>query len=60
MTSLLELVNGYQLSQVLHVAAVLGIADRLADGPRSPDELGLEADPDALRRLLRALVAGVC
>jgi hypothetical protein len=57
MASLFELVNGYQVSQALHVAAVLGIADRLADGPRSADDLGVEADPDALRRLLRALAA---
>jgi O-methyltransferase domain/Dimerisation domain len=55
--ALLALINGYQVSQALHVAARLGIADRLADGPRSPEELGLEADPDALRRLLRALAA---
>lgn len=55
--ALLTLVNGYQVSQALHVAARLGIADRLADGPRRPEELGLEADRDALRRLLRALAA---
>jgi O-methyltransferase domain/Dimerisation domain len=54
---LLALVNGYQVSQALYVAARLGVADRLADGPRRPEELGLEADPDALRRLLRALAA---
>jgi hypothetical protein len=57
MASLLELVNGYRISQVLHVAATLGLADRLAGGPLRADELGVEADPDALRRLLRALVA---
>jgi hypothetical protein len=57
MPSLLELIDGYQVSQVLHVAAMLGVADRLADGPRSADELGIDADPDGLRRLLRALTA---
>jgi hypothetical protein len=57
MTSLLDLVNGYRLSQALHVAATLGLGDRLADGPLRADELGVEADPDALSRLLRALTA---
>lgn len=57
--ALLGLVSGYQLSQALHVAARLDIGDRLADGPRSSDELAAETDtnPDALYRLLRALAA---
>jgi O-methyltransferase/methyltransferase family protein len=55
--ALLALINGYQVSQALHVAARLGIADRLADGPLTVEELGLDADRDALRRLLRALAA---
>ena len=57
--ALLRLVSAYQLSQALHAAARLGIADRLADGPRSSDELAAETgtDPDALHRLLRALAA---
>src|SRR5881394_109471 len=57
--ALLQLVSGYQLSQALHVAARLDVADRLADGPRSSDELAAETDanPDALCRLLRALAA---
>jgi hypothetical protein len=55
-----RLANGYQVSQAIHVAATLGIADRLAEGARSSDELAAEtaADPGALYRLLRAL-AGV-
>ena len=54
-----RLVNSYQLSQAIHVAAVLGIADLLADGPRSSDELAeaTETSPRALYRLLRALAA---
>ena len=54
-----RLVNSYQLSQAIHVAAVLGIADLLADGPRSSDELAeaTKTDPRALYRLLRALAA---
>ena len=56
---LLRLVNGYQVSQALHVAASLGVADRLRDGPRSAGDLarGLGAHPRALYRLLRALAA---
>jgi O-methyltransferase domain/Dimerisation domain len=51
-----RLVNGFRVSQVLHVVAALGIADLLADGPRSSDELAAAADanPDALYRVLRA------
>jgi hypothetical protein len=54
-----RLVNGYQVSQALHVATVLGVPDLLASGPRSSDELAAEtdADTDALYRLLRALAA---
>src|SRR5688500_827064 len=54
-----RLVNGYQVSQAIHVAAVLGIADRLAGGPKSSEELAsaTQSHPDALYRLLRALAA---
>ncbi len=57
MDELRRLVAGYQVSQAIHVAAVLGIADLLADGPRTSDELAeaTATDPDALFRLLRAL-----
>jgi hypothetical protein len=46
-------------SQAITVAAELGVADALAGGPLPLDELALrvEADADALRRLLRALVS---
>jgi hypothetical protein len=55
--ALRRLVNGYQVTQAIHVAAVLGIADLLADGPRSSDDLAAatETHPGALYRLLRAL-----
>ena len=36
-----RLLGGYRVTQMLHVAAVLGIADRLADGPASVDKLAL-------------------
>jgi SAM-dependent methyltransferase len=52
-----DLVSGYQKTQVLHVAAKLGLADRLAPGPQRADALAAAAgaDPQALYRLLRAL-----
>ena len=54
-----RLANGYQLSQALHVAAVLGLADLVGDGPRSSDELAevAGAHPPSLYRLLRALAS---
>ena len=54
-----RLIDGYQVSQAIHVAATLGIADLLKDGPRTSDELAAEAgaDPGVLYRLLRALAA---
>jgi hypothetical protein len=55
-----RLANGYQVTQAIHVATVLGIADLLVDGPRSSDDLAAATDthPGMLYRLLRAL-AGV-
>lgn len=57
--ALRRLVNGYQVSQAIHVAAVLGIADLLAEGPKASDAIAAETGthPDALYRLLRALAA---
>lgn len=57
--ALLELATGAWTTQVLYVAAKLGIADRLADGPaRAQDIAGqVGADPDALHRLMRALTS---
>jgi O-methyltransferase/methyltransferase family protein len=57
--TLRRLTNGYQSSQAVHVAATLGIADLLADGPRASDELASAtgSHPDALYRLLRALAS---
>lgn len=55
-----RLVNGYQVTQAIHVAAALGIADLLGDGPRASDELAAQtgAHAPSLHRVLRAL-AGV-
>ncbi len=53
-----RMISGFQVSQMISVAARLGIADRLAAGPRSVDGLADETgvDADALERLLHALV----
>ena len=57
--ALIELVNGYRVTQAIRVAAQLGIADLLATGPRTSDDLAAatSANPGALYRLLRALAA---
>lgn len=57
--TLLSLTNGYQITQAIHVAATLGVADHLSDGGRSADELAAltKSHPDSLYRLLRALAA---
>ena len=56
------MVTGYYVSRAIHVAAKLGIADLLADGPRGHDELAKATGThaDSLRRVLRLLAgAGV-
>jgi hypothetical protein len=57
--ALRRLVNGYQVTQAIHVAATLGIADLLRDGPRSSDELAAATESHArsLHRVLRALAS---
>jgi hypothetical protein len=56
--ALFEMILAGWTSQAITVAAQLGVADALADGPLSIDELAarVDADADALRRLLRALI----
>jgi O-methyltransferase/methyltransferase family protein len=58
-SDLRRLINAYQVTQALHVAAVLGIADLLAGGGRTSDELAAATDahPDTLYLLLRALAS---
>jgi hypothetical protein len=53
------LVRGYQRSQALVVAAELGIADLLRDGPRDAGDLAAATSthPPSLYRLLRALAS---
>jgi O-methyltransferase/methyltransferase family protein len=54
---LFRLLAGYRVSQALYVAATLGLADRLADGPVGSEELARATGthPGALYRLLRFL-----
>lgn len=61
--ALLQMVTGYYISQALYVAAKLGIADVLKDGPRHYTALAQLTGTHApsLYRLLRLLTsAGVC
>jgi hypothetical protein len=55
--ALLRLTNGYQVSQAIHVAATLKLADFIGDEPRHAGELAgaLAVHENALYRLLRAL-----
>ena len=59
MLALQRMINGYQLSQAIGVAATLGIADLLAGGARTSAELASHtgSHPPTLHRLLRALAA---
>ncbi|HEV2124277.1 MAG TPA: methyltransferase, partial [Chloroflexota bacterium] len=56
---LTELMSGWSPRHLIYVAAKLGLAERLADGPHSSSELAaaLGAHADTLRRVLRGMVA---
>jgi SAM-dependent methyltransferase len=56
---LLRILSGSWLAQCCYAVAKLGIADLLADGPRSAADLARETgtDPRALHRLLRVLAS---
>lgn len=56
--AVLEKILGAWTAQGIAVVAELKVADALADGPLAIDELArrVGADPDALARLLRALI----
>ena len=55
--AMLQLLNGCLTAQALHVVAALGIADRLAAGPATVDDLAAAtgAHRPSLNRLLRML-----
>jgi C-methyltransferase len=57
--AMMEMIIAAWTSQAITVAAQLGVADALSNGPLPIEELAARvgADADALRRLLRALVS---
>ncbi|MGF1580192.1 MAG: methyltransferase [Gemmataceae bacterium] len=56
---LLRMMSGYTISQMIHVAAKLDLADRLVTTPKTAEELANETNthPRSLYRLLRALAS---
>jgi diacylglycerol kinase (ATP) len=56
---LIAMASGARVSQMIHGAAELGLADQLAAGAREVEELAAAcgADPDSLVRLLRGLAS---
>jgi hypothetical protein len=58
-TALLDLLYSFEITRAICAAAELGIADLLADGPRTVDDLAAVTGtrPELLYRLLRALAS---
>ncbi|HJQ99032.1 MAG TPA: methyltransferase [Candidatus Polarisedimenticolaceae bacterium] len=54
---LVQMGNAFWVSRMIHAAAELGLADRLAGGPKTADELAgaTKSHPRSLYRLMRAL-----
>jgi hypothetical protein len=54
---MVQMLAGFQVSQALYVAAKVGVADHLVDGPVTVEHLAtqVDADPLSLARLLRTL-----
>src|SRR5262245_45064589 len=57
--TLTDMILAYRLSQLIYVAARLGIADLLSAGPKRSEDLAERCgvQPDALYRVLRALAS---
>src|SRR2546430_13049897 len=57
--AVLSMTNGFRVSQAIHVAATLGIADLVTNGTQTVEELAKTTGTDAptLSRLLRALAS---
>jgi hypothetical protein len=57
--TLRQLIMGFRITQLTYVAAKLGLADHLEQGPQTPHALAqaVGAEPQALYRLLRALAS---
>src|SRR5262245_10230517 len=53
----IQMATGHWVSRIVHLAAKLNLADRLADGPRSAEELAgpTKTHAPSLYRLMRAL-----
>jgi hypothetical protein len=56
---LVQMASGYWVSCIVHAAATLGLADKLAEGPKSAQEIAgtAECNPRALHRLMRSLAS---
>ena len=60
---LYQLLLGYRITQAIRAAALLGVCDALAAGPRASSTVAAEidADPGLVHRLMQALAAiGLC
>ena len=57
--AMLQMANAYRISQAIHVAAKLGVADLLTDGAKSISTLAeaTQTHPQSLYRLLRSLAS---
>src|SRR5688572_1626080 len=61
--TIMDLIGGHRVTAVIYVAAKLGLADLLTDGPRTAINLARMTDTHehSLLRLMRALCAlGIC
>jgi SAM-dependent methyltransferase len=54
-----DMIMGFRVTQLLHVAAKLNVADHLAAAPQSAEQLATKtgADPPSLGRIMRALTS---
>ncbi len=57
--AMLRMILGFRVSRAIYVAAKLGIADLLKDGPKSSEELArlTGTHPPSLYRVIRALAS---
>jgi hypothetical protein len=57
--AMFQLIDGFRVSRTIYVAAKLGLADLLKDGPRTSEQLAHSTGTDAssLYRVLRALTS---
>ncbi len=56
---MIQMARGYVVSRIIYAAAKIGLADQLADSPKSAEEIAghLGAHPPSLHRLMRALAS---